>query len=346
MVTVEELASTNRAHASEWNTYVNAHAESTGYHLWEWRHIFEQAFSHETAYLAARRGDTLVGVLPLVLFDTWLFGSFMVSLPFVNYGGLLADDQASRDALLERATTLAHTRGVAHIELRHRRRIAAALPVKHHKAAMIAPLASDADAMWTGLDRKVRNQIRKATKSGLTVEVGGADRVRQFYGVFAQNMRDLGTPVVTARLFEEVLHRFPGQTRVFLVCDGSTVVAAGLSYAYRDSVEIPWAASLKAYRSACPNHLLYWHAIEYAIAEGHTKFDFGRSTPGEGTFHFKRQWGAEATPLCWEYQLLTRSELPDQSPKNPKFHSAIAVWKRLPLRVTTLVGPSIVRCIP
>jgi FemAB-related protein (PEP-CTERM system-associated) len=331
---------------AQWDAFVSAHPEATGYHEWAWRHVFERAFSHRTEYLAAWRGRHIVGVLPLVLFDTWLFGTFMVSLPFVNYGGLLATDDESACELLEHGAALARARRATHVELRHRRRMAASLPVKRHKVAMIAPLTPDAAAMWAGFDRKVRNQIRKAEKSGLTVETHGVEAVDDFYRIFAENMRDLGTPVVTRRLFDEVLRSFPQRTWIFVVRDRWTAVAAGVGYGFRNTFEVPWAASLRAHKNTCPNHALYWAAIQHAIAEGYTRFDFGRSTPDEGTFHFKRQWGAQATPLCWEYQLLSRRELPDQSPENPKFQTAIAIWKRLPVRVATLIGPPIVRCIP
>ena len=110
-------------------------------------------------------------------------------------------------------------------------------------------------------------------------------------------------------------------------------------------VEIPWASSIRDYNALCPNHLLYWHALETAITEGAEVFDFGRSTPGEGTFKFKEQWGAEPVPLHWEYWLASGA-LPDHSPKNPKFQLVIETWKRLPLAVANQLGPAIVRLIP
>jgi FemAB-related protein (PEP-CTERM system-associated) len=187
---------------------------------------------------------------------------------------------------------------------------------------MLLPLTGDIDSMWTGLDRKVRNQIRKAEKNALTTEVGGSELIEPFYDVFASRMRDLGTPVYSRAFFETIVATFPSTTRVFLVRSGATAVAAGISCEHRDILEVPWASSLKEYRDQCPNNLLYWHVIRYAIERGLRQLDFGRSTPGEGTFHFKQQWGAQQEPLCWEYRLLSRQTVPDQSPKNPKFRLA------------------------
>jgi FemAB-related protein (PEP-CTERM system-associated) len=202
------------------------------------------------------------------------------------------------------------------------------------------------DRLWDGLDRKVRNQIRKAEKSGLTVERGGEELVGDFYTVFARNMRDLGTPVYSRRLFEEVLRAFPLRSQLHIVRLNREPVAAGFTYRTRQMVQLPWASSIREFNSLCPNVLLYWDAIQYAHGTGAPVFDMGRSTPGEGTFKFKAQWGAEAVPLHWEYQLLTPGEMPNVSPANPKFQLAIALWQKLPLSITTRVGPMIVRAIP
>jgi serine/alanine adding enzyme len=329
----------------EWEQFVAEHPAATGYHEWRWRYVFERAFALRTEYLIAHRGADVVGVLPLVLFDSWVFGRFAVSLPFVNYGGVIAADAQAADALLARATEVARDYKLEHVELRHRVRQFATLPTKQHKVSMTLSLASTVEQAWSGLDRKVRNQVRKAEKSGLTVDAGGAELIPSFYRVFAHNMRDLGTPVYSRRLFEEVFTQFPEATRVFLVRHQQTTVAGGIAYRHRDGIEVPWASSLAAYRALCPNNLLYWRLIEWAIRNDVRRFDFGRSTPNEGTFHFKRQWGAAADPLVWEYVLNGR-DVPDQSPRNPKFAGAIAVWKQLPVSLANRIGPMIVRSIP
>lgn len=330
----------------EWTAYVDAHVDGTAYHLWEWKRIFEHAFGHQTIRLVARREGIVVGVLPVVDFRSWLFGRFLVSLPFVNYGGVLASDAVAARALLDEAAVLASTLKARHVEMRHCRRQFDHLPVRSHKVAMRLSLEADPDAMWRRLDRKVRNQVRKAEKSGLTAKMGGLEHLDDFYAVFARNMRDLGTPVYSKRFFAEVLGTFPDRTRLVLVYSGRRVVAGALSLSYRGSMEVPWASSLREYSAFCPNNLLYWTAISQAIRDGMTRFDFGRSTPDAGTYHFKRQWGAEPEPLYWEYALGERAGLPDQGPANAKFAVFIRLWKRLPVALTTIVGPSIVRVIP
>ncbi|HKB12960.1 MAG TPA: FemAB family XrtA/PEP-CTERM system-associated protein [Vicinamibacterales bacterium] len=331
---------------AEWNGFVARHPDATAYHLWKWREIFERVFGHETVYLAAIEHGSVVGVLPLVIFESRIFGRFAVSLPFVNYGGVLAQDGASADALLQRATEIAADRKLAHVELRHVARQFPDLQARTHKVGMLLKLERDGAQAWERLDRKVRNQVRKAEKSQMTARVGGVELLDNFYGVFARNMRDLGTPVYSRRFFAAVLAAFPETARVFLVDTGDVTVAGAITLSFGDTVENPWASSLREYRSLSPNTLLYWRMIEHAVAAGHTTFDFGRSTPNEGTYNFKAQWGAQPVPLHWEYALQGGRELPNLSPSNPKFRTAIAVWTRLPLAVTTRLGPHIVRSIP
>jgi hypothetical protein len=147
-------------------------------------------------------------------------------------------------------------------------------------------------------------------------------------------------------LFGEVLRTFPERARLHVVRLGTTPVAAGLTLRSRSRLEIPWASSIRDYNSLCPNHLLYWTAIQHARDSGCEVFDFGRSTPGEGTFKFKEQWGAQPVPLYWEYCLNGPSEVPNTSPDNPKYALLVNAWTRLPLPLANLIGPQIVRAIP
>ncbi len=330
------------AHAPEWDAFVTGHPAATGYHVWAWRRIFSGTFGHESLYLLAREHTRIVGVLPLVFIRSPLFGRTLTSLPFLNYGGVVADDDAVAARLVDEAAALAQARGCAHVELRHIGRRLPQLPVRQHKVTMHLALVPP---VWEGLDRKVRNQVRKAQKSGLTVDRGGLELVEDFYSVFTRNMRDLGTPVYPRRLFEDVLRTFADRAALHVVRLKGRPVAAGLTYRTGGTVEVPWASSVRDYNSMCPNHLLYWDIIEAAVERGCDTLDFGRSTPGEGTFKFKEQWGAVPVPLHWEYRMLNGAELPNLSPTNPKYRLMIETWKRLPLPLATRLGPYIVRGI-
>jgi FemAB-related protein (PEP-CTERM system-associated) len=330
----------------EWDAYVAAHPDATAYHAWSWRGVFGPVFGHDPIYLAARDGGAIVGVLPVVAFRSRLFGQFLCSLPFVNYGGVLASSPEVAAPLLAEAARLGRERGASHVELRHVARQLPDAPVKQHKVTMLLPLKATADAQWTALDNKVRNMIRKAEKSELTSETGGAELLDAFYAVFSVNMRDLGTPVYPRRFFAAVLAACGPLARLHVVRHQGQPVAASMTIAHRDRVEVPWASALRTARQMNPNMLLYWHMLKDVIAAGGAVFDFGRSTPGEGTFLFKKQWKAEPVPLHWEYALLSRDAPPDQSPGSGKFAVAIELWKKLPVPVANRLGPLIIGNIP
>jgi len=329
-----------------WDDYIINQPSASNYHRYGWRGVIERSFQHSCYYLAARSNGSIVGVLPLVFMQSRLFGQSLVSLPFFNYGGLLCENQEIGEALLAEAASLRQELGAEHVELRHSDPWPVDLPVKQHKVCMALQLAGDAEAQWQGFNAKLRNQIRKAEKSGLSTITGSKELLSDFYSVFVRNMRDLGTPVYARKFFAEVLAAFPPDSRITAVYLEGKPVAAGLTVRFRDTLEIPWASSNRDYNTLCPNNLLYWAALQYALAIGCTRFDFGRSTPGEGTYKFKEQWGAKPLQLNWQYLLPEGGALPELNNKNPKFDMAIKVWQKLPLTVTRILGPHIVKNIP
>lgn len=343
---LESIAVDSAVDGASWDRYVDQHPEATGYHRWRWRRVFERALGHRCHYLVATSGVRVVGVLPQVEVASWLFGRAMSSLPYVNYGGVLADSPAVAAALVDRAGARAAARGLSYVVLRHRRQCLPSLPVRTHKVTMVLPLDRDHTAMWNALDRKVRNQVRKAEKSGLTAVRGGHELLDEFYGVFTRNMRDLGTPVYGRALFAEILECEPDAAQLHVVRLGGRAIAGALSYGYGDTMEIPSASSLKEHRTLCPNHLMYWTMIRQAIDERRARFDFGRSTPGDGTFLFKEQWGASSEPLYWEYKLIGNTMLPAEDRQSAKYQAPIEAWKRLPLTIATTLGARLSRGVP
>ena len=330
-----------------WDSYVKNHHRSSGYHRYGWRDVIENSFHHKCIYIAAsNKFGSIKGVLPLVFMQSKLFGRFLVSLPFFNYGGVLCDEPEIGDALLVAAANLQKDLGSESTELRHVEKLPGDMPTKKHKVVMMLDLAENAEAQWQGFNAKLRNQVRKAEKSGLTAIVGGKELLNDFYAVFVRNMRDLGTPVYAQKFFAEVLEVFPDHTRIIAVYLEGKPVASGLITWFHDTVEIPWASSIRDFNRFCPNNLLYWTALQFALSHGFKRFDFGRSTPGEGTYKFKEQWGAKPIQLNWQYILSEGTSLPELNTKNPKFNLAIKVWQKLPLSITRILGPHIVKSIP
>jgi FemAB-related protein (PEP-CTERM system-associated) len=337
----------NEADAGSWNSYVASHPDCTNYHQYGWRGVIEKSFGHRTYYVVARDGHSnVIGVLPLVHMKSALFGNFLVSLPCLNYGGLLCEDADIEARLVDACGSIMAATGAGHLELRHLCDHPVVSVTKRHKVTMLLHLRKDEQEQWKAFDPKVRNQVRKAEKSGLNATIGGAELLDGFYDVFSRNMRDLGTPVYGKIFFRNVLEAFPDTTRIISVVFEGKTVASGILTWFRDCLEVPWASSIADFKEKCPNNLLYWEAIRFAIGAGAAVFDFGRSTPDEGTYRFKKQWGAQPAQLYWQYLVGNGGEVPELNPHNPKYRMAIGVWRRLPVKLTRILGPHIVRNIP
>jgi len=283
-------------------------------------------------------------VLPLVHAKSLLFGNYLVSMPFLNYGGPLGGEPAVR-ALVAHAVDLAGERRVDLLELRSRGPLAVGLPVSHRKITCLLDLAAGgSETVWQGLTSNVRRKVRRAQKEGLRVSFG-CDQVDAFYQVFSQHMRDLGTPTLPRRFFESVVEQFPNDVWFGCAYDRGRPVAGGCGLTWTGEFELTWVSALQEYHHIYANMLLYWAFIERAANEGLNVFNFGRCTPGGGTHHFKQQWGSRDEPLMW-YHVVTGRRDATPSPHERAFAWGPLVWKHLPLALTNALGPTIVRLIP
>jgi serine/alanine adding enzyme len=329
-----------------WDAYVDAAEGSTFCHAGGWRGIIEDVLGHQCTYLAARDHDgRWLGALPLVRVRSRLFGDYLVSMPFLNYGGPIGGPSA-RAHLARDAARIAEREGVDLLELRCREPVDSALHLVHRKVAVVLRLPEAAETLWSErFPSKLRSQIRRPLKEGLEVRFG-AGQVHPFYEVFCRHMRDLGTPVLPRALFERIATVFPTASLFGVVYRGDEPVAAGCGLAWRGELEMTWAASLREHSRVAPNMLLYWSFMERAIEQGVRRFNFGRSTPGAGTHRFKRQWGGEDVPLPWlqwSARGLSATPSPDGS---AMFQLATRVWQRVPLPLARRFGPPLARKLP
>jgi FemAB-related protein (PEP-CTERM system-associated) len=286
-------------------------------------------------------------MLPLIYMHTRLFGKFLVGLPYLNVGGVLATHDAASRCLLDQAVALADRLDVKHLELRHEVRYEH--PAFNYelteKVHMRLDLPGDADELWKSFSPKVRNQIRKGEKEGVTISWGRKELLPDFYTVFSRNMRDLGTPVFSRRLFAEILHQLGNDAELCIARHERRPVAGAVLIHGRGMSEVPSASSLRTANHLNCNMLMYWNLLMRAIERGQNVFDFGRSSAGSNTYRFKEQWGAQPHGAVWQYYV-RHGDVSDMRPNNPKNQRRIAVWKRLPVWLTRLAGPHIVRGIP
>lgn len=345
---IQEIRIREASDAVAWDTFVQSAPAASTYHQWFWRRAIEETYGHKCNYLEAidERGE-IAGVLPLVEMKSRLFGHFLVSLPYFNYGGILASCDQVTAALLTEAAALAQRAGAEFLELRQGGAIETDWRSIEAKVAMIVELRGvDADSYLKAIGSRLRNKIKHADKHGLRTEWGGSERLDDFYSVFAENMRDLGTPVYPKKWFASVLRNAGEQCRLMCIYDGPRCVATTLVTRFRDQAELPWIASTAEARKHYSTVLLYWKAIEWGLQQGIASIDFGRCSPGSGTYQFKKQWKPREVPLRWYYHLHRARGIPEIRPSNPKYRFSIWAWKKLPLFVANRIGPAIVSNIP
>ena len=327
----------------EWDSFARERPGYTHFHQWGWREVLHGVFGHDCIYLAAREGQgRLAGVLPLVRVKSALFGHYLVSMPFLNYGGPLGDDAAVK-ALAGEAVRIAESGGVKLLELRSRIPLPLDLPVSHRKITVVLDLPENSEVLLRAIPAKVRSQVRRPQKEGVTVRFG-PDQVDPFFSVFSRHMRDLGTPTLPLGFFRAIAKEFGEDAWFGCAWLNDQPIACGAGFAWGREYEMTWASSLSEHNRIAPNMLVYWSFMEKAIAAKLQVFNFGRCTPDGGTHRFKRQWGSRDETLHW-YQH-ARGEASTPSPDDGAFSWGPRIWKHLPLGVATAIGPRIVRYIP
>jgi FemAB-related protein (PEP-CTERM system-associated) len=348
-LSVEPLAAPLEA---AWDRYVRGAPDATFFHQLGWRWLVERCFGHRAHYLVARRPDPptpmnpIAGVLPLFEMKSLLFGHALVSLPFAIGGGLAADDAEAAAALLTAAERLAESLGVDYLELRSEKKASAHLLTKDLYVTFRNDLAEGEEAWLKRMERKRRQMMNYTARAGFSHRVAGIEELPLFYRLFSESMRHHGTPVYPRLFLQEILDRHPDQTHLFFVSHGGKTVAATLTILFRDVVMPFYAGADRTERPRGVDDYLYLAIMRWGRENGFRTFDFGRSKRGTGAHAFKSRWGMEEVPLAYQYRLVKARELPNVSPANPKYEALIRAWRSLPLPVTQLLGPQIIRRIP
>jgi FemAB-related protein (PEP-CTERM system-associated) len=327
-----------------WDAFVREQRSATFFHLSGWKSVIERAFGHRTFYLVARRRGEICGVLPLTQVRSLLFGNSLISNAFCIHGGILAEDEDARDRLRTAAIEIGRERNVGWIEFRSADDAQA--PWRSRSDLYVTfrrPLTTNVEENLKAIPRKHRAKVRKAIAHGLRSEVD--EDVERLHRIYAHSVRRLGTPVFSKKYFQLLKEVFGTACDVVTVLDKTRPIASMMSFYFRDEVMTYYGGGLKEAREVAGNDFMYWEVMRRACERGVGIFDFGRSKIGTGAHDFKREWGFKPIPLSYEFLLLNSPEIPDVNPLSPKYRMAIDLWRRLPLAVTNLVGPHIVRSI-
>lgn len=345
-VSVRESATSDEG---AWEAFVSACPQATFFHRFGWRRVLEQAFGHTPHFLLAEQqsnnGSTeIVGILPLAQVRSHLFGNKLAGLPFCVYGGIAANTDVAAEALRASACQLASTLDVDALELRNLQPSTSGWPIKNLYYTFRKTIGADNEANLKAIPNRQRAMVRKGIKAGLGAEeVTGTKRL---YRVYAESVRNLGTPVFSRRYLDLLREEFGRDCRVLMIVDGNEDVAGVMSFYFRGEVLPYYGGSIARAREikGC-NDFMYWQLLSRSADEGLTVFDFGRSKIDTGPYKFKRNWGFEARPLPYEYYLVKADKVPDLNPNNPRYRKLVDTWRRLPLPLANLIGPPLARSL-
>lgn len=353
--------------ASRWDEYIALNKDGLAYLFFSWKQAVENAYGFDCPYFLAEQDGRILGVLPTVHIHLPFGKGQLVSLPYCDAGGILADNPETAESLFNYACQYACGCNIPRIEIRYPPPLFEVENMGHlgdkknfhqysetdasssGKVRMLLELPVGSQALLASLKSKVRSQVKKPERDGLIFEIGGIELLEQFYAVFTENMRSLGSPVHSRKWISSILHYYDERAKCGIVFmpDGRTPAAVGIIFYHRNVVSIPWASSLQRFNRFNPNMLLYWSFLEFAADNGYRYFDFGRSTPGEGTYKFKAQWGAKPQPLHWERWEVKKNgvhALHLGMISNSNSHAramAEKVIQKIPLPVATFIGSRI-----
>jgi len=330
-----------RGDDARWDDFVDGAPQATFFHRVAWRDIVEQELGHRCHYLYAERDGAITGVLPLAEIRSRLFGHSLISTPSCVYGGIVADDAQSEEQLTRAAAALAGDLRVDYLELRDRELRHADWPVKDLYVSFRKTIDPDHEKNLKAIPRKQRAMVRKGIALGLEARHDGT--VDDFYRVYAESVRNLGTPVLSRKYYRRLQQTFGEACEVTIVSHQGRPVAAVMSLYFRDEVHPYYGGSVARGRELAANDFMYWSVMQRAVERGARLFDFGRSKRDTGSYHFKKHWGFEPRPLPYAYHLVRAKEMPNVSPTNSKYRLFIKAWQHLPLPVSCALGPWLAR---
>ena len=322
-----------------WDAFVHANERGTFFHLFTWRDVIADVFGHKTHYLIAKNGSEVLGLLPLVEQRSLLFGRMMSSTPFCMYGGPLFNTTEIRDRLLRKAAEIAQHAQSRYLEIRSIDDLEQGWPHRETYVRFRKAISDNHERNEKDVPRKQRAMIRKGRSAGLRANANGD--LEQFFHCYSTSVRNLGTPVFPRRFFHALQAAFGNRCEVLNISKDGRPVASVMSFYFRDEVLPMYGGGTLEARSTKANDFMYWELMRRAANRGVVWFDFGRSRVGSGSYRFKKHWGFVPEPLAYQYYVEPTQPVPNLSPENPKFKWLIATWKKLPLRVSQVLGPMV-----
>lgn len=327
-----------------WDEFVLRHPEASPYHLFAWKKAIGTAYRHRCNYFYVEKNNEILGVMPLVCLHLPAIVNEVIGLPYCDVGNCIATSEEAQDLLISKAIQYSEKIKAKKLEIRgdliQTEIVRSRFETKETgKVRMFLDLLPSSDDLFDSFKSKLRSQVRKAEKNGVSFHWGSLEDIDKAYHVFSKNMHELGSPVHSKYFLKAVLSHYGERSRLGIAEYQGKTIGMGIILCCGRSIAIPWASTLRDYNRLGPNMLLYWNFLKYSADNGYRHFDFGRSSVGEGTYKFKQQWGAKQKTLIW-FNISKECDNVKESPENlNKRDIASVFWQKLPLTVANIIGP-------
>lgn len=334
------------ADRDEWDEFVNSSPNTKFFHLWNWRAVFEQTYGIQGIYVAAKEGEKLVGVLPLLQIKSPVFGNYLTSLP----GGIAADNETVKRRLFEAAAEIVEEDGFDYLALRDcsSEDYLDEVDTEKNQASMIVEIGSDFSNVMHNISHTPLKLARRASNDSLHSEFD-FNFFEDYYPVYLRAVRERGTPTQGKKFFETIYHQFGDKFKLVSIFKDSKILGGGFLFHFKDTLVCTWSGMVSKYYPLNTSYLLIWDILKLASQLNVRQLDLGRSTIGSGAFEHKLRWGANPVPLYQHYYFnKTRNVTNERISRNDKFiyRAFVKAWELAPLSLTELLGPKLRTQIP
>jgi len=339
-----------------WNKYVASSSDAHIYHLWEWGSILCKTYRYARHYIVVRMDRNIVGAFPLLYVKSMIFGKRLISLPFVEYAGPILSrdiDPSIAELVLKRlwdyTYTLTRKLKAEYTEIRHPPSFLSSIflslgfkALQRHVAFRV-DLTKGESELWKNMDKKSRNSLRKAMKTGMGIEEVNLDGLAQYYDLYLETLKRLGSPPHSFDFFLNVVDAFKqaGLLRMTLAVYDDKPIAGVMVFCFKDTLYWFGNVADRRYRNLNPTNLLLWDTMQFGMKNNFRVFDLGETRrEDKGIYHFKRGWGGSEANLEDFVFSPKHVELPN--PNQRKYVFLSRIWSMMPKALARRLGPRVI----
>lgn len=329
----------------EWNSWISKFPESTFFHTAEWAEVISKTYRYTPHYFAIRDEDSLAALIPLMEVRSILTGNRGVSLPFSDYCQPLISEALSSEHLLQQIIDFGQKQSWKWVEFRGSCQSQTTSATAYFYRHQIA-IADEITTLFSRCRHSTRTNIKKARKSGLTVNIERSSAaMNEFYRLNCLTRKRHGLPPQPHAFFKNVQKNIveKGLGSIFIVSHNNKNIAAAVAFEYAREIIIKYAAYDIRYQQYRPNNLMIWEAIKHYNERGFETFCFGRTDiENNGLRQFKNGWGVTEQKIPYfRIDLLGEKKSQENYYKHPGVHNRF--FAKMPVALLKLLGSLLYR---